>query len=230
MIGDVKAFEAKVPELRAILSRRKSSWTLTTIDWEDVESILLTRLWQKFHLYDKQKGPLENWANTVISRALSTLLRDNLFKFSKPCVSAGPFGGRCVFNLTGDGCAYTPSKIKCGECKLYKRWQEKKESLYNIKSSLPLESHTQEVRNIQEDFLDIDAAKKIIDEKVMDQLNSHEANIYRLLFIEHLSMEEVSKKMKYKTQNNSKVGQVLRKLVSEFKELAKEVIQREDLA
>lgn len=230
MTGDIKAFEARVPELRVILSKRKGSWTLTTVDWEDIESILLARLWQKFHLYRPDKGPLENWANTVISRALSNLLRDSLMKWSKPCTSAGPYGGTCVFNQMGDGCSYTQSGIKCGQCKLYRRWQEKKESLYNIKASLPLEHHDMEVQNMQEDFLDIAAAKLKIDACVMSQLNSHDAKVYRLLFIDHLSMEEVSKRMKYKTQSNSKVGQVLRKLVARFKELARAAIESEDIS
>ncbi len=36
--------------------------------------------------------------------------------------------------------------------------------------------------------------------------------------------------MKYKTQSNSKVGQVLRKLVTRFKELAREAIESIDLS
>jgi RNA polymerase sigma factor (sigma-70 family) len=229
VIDNIKEFEARFPELKIILGRRKSSWTLTTLDWDDVSSILMVRLWQKFHLYEPEKGPLENWANRVISRALSNILRDSLYKWSKPCVTAGPSGGLCVFNLADNGCAYTKSKTKCGECKLYAKWQKKKESLYNIKASLPLDSHSQEVQNLQEDFLDVEAAKKIIDEKMMAQLNLHDAQIYKMLFIDHLSMEEVGKMMKYKTSNNSNVSQVLRKLAVKFKLMAKVIIENEDL-
>lgn len=230
MNKDIKAFEAHVPELRLILARRKSSWTLTTMEWDDVEMILLARLWNKFHLYEPEKGPLENWANKLISRAISNLLRDFLYKFSKPCITAGPSGGMCVFNLADNGCSYTPSKTKCSECKLYARWAKKKESLFNIKSSLPLDSHSQEVQNLQEDFLDIEAAKKVIDKKMLEQLNIHDGLIYKYLFIDHLSMEEVGKLMKYKTSNNSSVSQVLRKLVIKFKQMTKTIIDNEDLA
>jgi len=225
----MKDFEAHVPELRAILARRKSSWTLTTMDWDDVEMILLTRLWNKFHLYKIEKGPLENWANRLISRAISNMLRDNLYKYSRPCITSGPSGGMCVFNLADNACGYTPSGVKCAECPLYLKWMRKKESLFNIKASLPLDSHSQEVQNLQEDFLDVEAAKKIIDEKMMAQLNLHDAQIYKMLFIDHLSMEEVGKTMKYKTSTNSNVSQVLRKLAVKFKLMAKVIIENEDL-
>lgn len=230
MTGDIKAFEARVPELREILARRKSSWTLTTMDWDDVEMILLNRLWIKFAMYDPTKGPLENWANTVISRAISSLLRDLLYKWSKPCVTAGAYGGVCRFNLADNGCAYTLSKTKCGECKLYAKWQRKKEGMYNIKAGLPLDSHSQEVQNLQEDFIDVEAAKSVIDEKMLEQLDRHDGQIYRLLFIENLSMEEVGKRLKYKASSNSNVSQVLRKLAARFKAMARDIISKEDLA
>lgn len=229
MTDDIKRFEAHVPELRVILARRKSSWTLTTMDWDDVEMILLNRLWVKFAMYDPTKGPLENWANRVISRAMSNLLRDLLYKFQKPCITAHASGGMCSFNLPDNGCAYTQSKTKCAECPLYARWQKKKEALYNIRSGLPLDSHSQEVQNLQEEFLDVEAAKMVIDARIMRRLNAHDGQIYRLLFIEHLSMEEVGKRMRYKASSNSNVSQVLRKLVTKFKALAREIIQSEDL-
>lgn len=227
---ETKAFTDAVPELRKILAKRRSSWTLTTIDWEDVESILLTRLWQKFDLYKPDRGPLENWANTVITRALSNLLRDNLMKWAKPCASAGAYGGLCAFNDGLDKCRYTPSGKQCSECPLYARWAKKKESGYNINSSLPLEHHDMEVQNLQEDFIDYDYAKRVIDARILIQLNPYEAKIYRLLFIDGLSMEDTTKRMKLKTQANSEVSQVLRKMVIRFRVLGRQIIESEDLA
>ncbi len=231
MDNDIKAFELRVPELRKILSKRKGGWTLSTLDWEDVEIMLLTRLWHKFHLYDAEKGPLENWANTVISRAMYNLLRDNLFCYQRPCVASGPAGGLCVFNQGGDRCGFTTSGAQCSECPLYAKWQRKKESQYNIKASLPIEFHAQEVHNLQEDFFDIEAAKLVIDKKMIEQLDKVEGKIYVLLFVEHKSIEEVGKIMRYKKQRGSKISgyQVLKKLCTKFKEMAREIIQREEL-
>jgi len=230
MISDVKAFEAKVPELKKILARRRSSWTLTTLDWEDVENILLTHLWQKFHLYDSKKGPIQNWANTVISSQLKNLLRNNLYRWSKPCITASPSGGNCKFNEGGGSCSYTKSGKQCDECPLYARWLKKKAGLYNIKASLPLDYHDQEVQNTKmQDYVDFDSAKKVIDIKIMKQLNSHDAKIYRLLFIDHFSIEEVGKKMRYKKQGSNKVPgyQVIKKLIVKFKAIAKDILEKE---
>lgn len=224
-----KQFKELLPRIKVIVNKRKNSWTLSTLAWEDVESILITRIWQKLPLYQPEQ-PFENWANRLISRAISNLLRDNCYKHARPCITANPAGGICAFNEGGDRCGFTASGKQCAECPLYAKWQRKKEAAHNINSSLPLEHHDMEVQNIQEDFLNYEGAKQIIDERILAQLNPHDAKVYRLLFIEHLSMEEVSKIMKYKTQNNSKVGQVLRKLVTKFRVLAKEIVNSEDLA
>lgn len=223
-----RQFNELLPRIRVIVSKRRGSWTLSTLAWEDVESILITRIWQQLPMYDAAR-PFDNWANRLISNTLSNLLRDKLFKFSRPCVASGPSGGLCVFNEGGDRCGYTHSRMQCRECPLYAKWAHKKEAAHNINSSLPLEHHDMEVQNMQEDFFDIAVAKVKIDTHVMRQLNKHDAKVYRLLFIDNLSMEEVSKRMRYKTQSNSKVGQVLRKLVTRFKELARAAIQSEDI-
>jgi len=231
MESDLKAFEARVPELRSILAKRKSGWTLTTLAWEDVEMMLLARLWRQFHLYKPEKGPLENWSNRVISNEISNILRNNLYKFQRPCLASGPSGGLCAFNEGGDRCGFTSNGTQCNLCPLYLKWERKKQSLYNIKASLPIDFHVQEVHNLQEDFLDIEASKEIIDEKIIEQLDKHEAKIYVLLFIKNKSIEEVGKIMKYKRQGPNKIAgyQVLKKLIAKFKEMARDVISREGL-
>lgn len=224
-----RQFKELLPRIRVIVGRRRPSWTLSTLPWEDVESILITRIYQKLHLYDPAR-PFDNWANRLISRALSSLLRDMLYKHEKPCVTASAYGGDCIYNLGGDRCGFTASGIQCSQCPLYAKWAAKKEMARNLNASLSLESHAQEVQNMQEDFIDIAAAKVVIDAAIIAQLNPHEAKVYRLLFIEHKTPEEVSKRLRYKTKNNAKVSQVLRKMVARFKRMARDVIDTQDLA
>lgn len=221
-------FKELLPEIRIIVARRRTSWTLSTMAWEDVESILITRIYQKLPLYDPTKR-FENWANRLISNEMSNILRNKLYKHERPCLTANPYGGECAFNLGGDRCKFTPSGLQCKECPLYAKWAAKKEVAHNLNSSLPLESHIQEVQNIQSDFVDYEAAKKVMDERIMKKLNPHEAQIYKLLYIDHLSMEQVSKRLKYKAHTNSQVNQVLRKMVVRFKQIAKEIIEEEGL-
>lgn len=219
-------FEKNIDFIKQQISKRKSTWRLSTIDWEDVEIQLLTRIWQKFHLYREEDGPLEHWLNRVISNFIKNLLRDNLTKFSRPCILG------CIYNLGGISCGFTKSKTQCGECKLYANWQKKKESQFNIKSSLPLENHSQEINNKQSDFIDIDKAKKVIDEKIKNKLDRRERKIYKMLFISYMTPQEVSDTLKeedsklYGKESYAKILEFQKKIIS----LSKDIIKEENLA
>ncbi len=223
-----RQFNELLPRIRVIVSKRKGSWTLSTLPWEDVESILITRIYRQLPRYDVRR-PFDNWANRLISNEISNLLRDKIYRFERPCITANPAGGQCAYNQGHDRCGFTSNGKQCAECPLYAKWQKKKEFAHNLQSSLPLESHAQEVHSPENQFFDVAGALPTIHRKVMAQLNKHDAKVYHMLFVDHLSMEEVSKRMKYKTQSNSKVGQVLRKLVIRFRELARDTIESTDL-
>jgi DNA-directed RNA polymerase specialized sigma24 family protein len=223
-ISEKITFESQIDFIKSQIAKRKHKWSLSTLDWEDVESMLLARVYLKFHLYD-EKQPLEHWVNRVISNFIKNLLRDNLTKFIRPCVL------NCIYNLGGTACGYTKSGTQCGECKLYANWQHKKESQFNIKASLPLENHSQEINNKQSDFIDIEKAKKIIDEKIKEKLDRREKKIYRLLYIEYMTAQEASD---FLVKENSKLyeGESYAKILEFQKKiirLSKEIIEDEDL-
>ena len=224
-------FKAFYAEIQILVAKRRSSWFLSTEPWEDVASKLTTRVWMKIHLYDQTK-PFDRWCNTLLTHAIRNILRDNLYKHAKPCISAGPSGGSCVYNGGDDLCKWTKRGIQCSQCPIFAAWPKKKESKHNITATLSLENHTDEVHSRAHDSPDIDSAKKVIDEKIMDALSKEEAAIYRMLFILHWSMERVGKKLKYKKQGGSNVPgyQRLVKLKARFKEMAREVIEAENLA
>ena len=218
-------FESEIVEIRKLISNRKAEWRLSTLDWEDVEQMLLTRVWQKFHTYDPTKGKLDCWVNRLISNFIKNLLRDNLTKFSRPCTLG------CVFNLGNGACSFTKSKIQCAECPMYANWQKKKESQFNIKASLPLENHSQEVNNQPGDFLDIDYAKKVIDQKIKEKLTDREKKIYTMLYVDFMTAQQVSEKLKYKdkmyaTESYAKILEFQKKIIK----LSTQVIREEDLA
>lgn len=225
-------FESQIDFLRLQINKRKSTWRLTSaLEWPDVEMMLLNRLYTKFHLYNPDKGKLENWSQRVISSFIKNLLRDNLTKFIRPCIKSQN-GLSCVFNLGGNACGYTKSGTQCGECKLYANWQHKKESQFNIKSSLPLENHSQEINNKQSDFVDIEKAKKIIDEKIKCKLDRREKKIYRLLYIDFMTAQEASdflikeSSKLYGGESYAKILEFQKKVIK----LSKQIIEEEDLA
>lgn len=218
-------FEDFQQEALRIIAKRKNSWTLSTVSWEDVSQILLTRIWKKFHLYDQTRR-FENWANTLISSAMKNLLRDNCYKFQRPCLN-------CAYNLGGDSCGFTKNNTQCKFCPLYANWEKKKKNLFNIKATVAIEHHSQTVNNIQSDFLDIDKAKKIIDKKILENLDSSmEEKMYNLMFIKNLPFDKVDEMMKI--QNKSLKNKVEYVCAEDFKKkvvaLAKLVIRQEGLA
>ncbi len=213
-------FEFYQLEAIRIIDKRKNGWVLTTFPWEDVKQILLIRLFKKFHLYD-QNRPFENWANFTISNAIKNLLRDNCYKFQRPCL-------KCVFNVGDRCCSFTKSGGQDVSCPLYSEWNRKRGDLFNIQVPVAIENHTQAVSNIQSDFVDIDGAKKIIDNKILEKLEDYtEKKMYKLLFLNHKTNQEVSEILKLKNNSYESVITIFKKKVIQ---LAKLVIEEEDLA
>lgn len=197
MLSD-PSFESCYTDITKIVAKRRSSWSLHTyMEWEDVASHLTLRIWNKWSLYDPTKAKsLEHWANRVITHALFNLRRDLLYRHARPCIGGGKAGGRpCTYNQGGDSCSFTKSKKQCVECPLYADWQKSKAVEHNIRASVALENHTQEVSNIQCDFMDIDGIKQRLDEQMKTQLTRWEWRIYAWLFIDHLSPILVSERL-----------------------------------
>lgn len=186
------SFEEQYPFIVKQIEQRRRKWTLTTMEWQDAASILAVRVYRKYHLFDPTKAPFEHWLNRLLSHAIKNLLRDNLLRWQRPCIR----DGGCVHNLGMGHCSYTKSGNQCVECPLYATWKSKKEAEYNVRSSLTLENHSQEVSNLQGDFLDIEAAKKVIDERMLKRLTAWERRVYRCLFVKHMTPLETAAVLK----------------------------------
>lgn len=218
-------FEDFLPAIQVEIEKRRGKWVLSTLDYEDVSQMIVIRIFNKFHTFDPEKGPFQNWVNRLISNAIRNILRDNLMKFSRPCLS-------CAKNLGDDFCSYTKSKKQCIECPLYKRWKDKKEQHFNVKASLSLENHMHEAQNMINDFVDIGRCKSIIDEKMKQKLSEEEYKIYSLIYIQNKPMEEVGKILEYKKLSSNPIPgyQQLLKVKKKMVLLAKEIIKEEGLA
>jgi RNA polymerase sigma factor (sigma-70 family) len=216
-------FEEMIPAAMVEINKRRNGWTLSSMAFEDVSQVLLIRAFNKYHTFEPDKGEFSHWINRLISNALINLLRDNLQKFSRPCVQG------CQFNLGDNSCGYTSTGKQCEECPLYAKWKRKKEPEYNIKQGLSLDAHIQEVNNIQNDFIDIDEYKRLLDEKMPDYLTVQELRIYKLLFNEHKTPEEVGVILKFKSAANSNVSgyQTIHKARKKIVKMAKKIIFEE---
>jgi hypothetical protein len=201
------------------IAKRKNKWRLVSLDFDDVAQTIFTRVIKKYHTYDPARSLYVHWINRVISNALRNVLRDNYGKYSRPCIHS------CAFNLGGTHCGWTPSGEQCAECPLYRKWQQSKESNFNISQTLSLENHAQEVHAIQYDNFEVESSKKIIDSRMKDKLNHFEYNIYKLIFIDEIDEKKVVADLKAKGTEIQ-----IRKLKEKFVNTAREIINQEDLA
>lgn len=240
-----KTFEERYPEILYEINKRENKWDLNCLEFEDARQIILTKIFQKYHLFDEDKvingKPVEfsHWVQRVITRAIYSLWRDHLAVYSRPCLGNPKYGmERCAFNTGGDLCSKTASGKQCSECPLYKEWEKSKKNQHDIKQPLALDNHTQEVSNIQSDFMDIADKKRVIDEKMKTRLDPEEWKVYELLMIKGGTEKEAAIMLGFKERKVGKTGKKtmfpgyasVLKLRHQFVDMAKEIIESEDLA
>ena len=231
------SFEESYAEINKIVQSRRSAWTYVSLmEWNDVSAILIERVWKKWDTFNPLRGPLENWVNTLISRALMNLRRDLLLRWSRPCVGGWNAKGKtCVHNLGGDSCEITKSHKQCAECPIYADWKVVREHQLNIKSTVALDNHAQEVSNKPEDFCDVEAIKELVDQQMKANLTMWEYRLYDALYIRHLSpgetgleLQAVVKTWKRLPREDEQWGyQFVLTKQRWFKELMFEVLKRE---
>jgi len=193
-VADKPSFEECYPEIARIVATRRPDWTYVSVmPYDDVAQELFLRISTKWHLYNPAKAPkLEHWVNTLITNAFFNLRRD-VRRFARPCINSDKNSGRyCSYNLGGDACAYTASKIQCNECPLYAEWAKKRQHQMHSQSYVALENHAQEVSNIQGDFTDAGPIKEWLDEQMLKELNRWEGKVYRALWIRNMTPAETS--------------------------------------
>ncbi len=229
-------FKLHLEEIQTLIAKRRHKWRATSImEWEDVASQLLTRCFRQLHHYDTTK-PLDRWVNKLISHAMMNMLRDNVFKLAAPCTSGqapgfstgSSYGRGCACYLGAGRCAWTKSGVPDTTCSFYASWLQKKHTKFAISTPLSIENHVDEYHSTQDDFLDIEAAKKVIDENIKKRLTKEEYRVYIYLYVKHLSMEETMKKLGFK-KNDQKNYMRVRNISILIKETAKAIVSEQSL-
>lgn len=185
-----KKFEDYLDVIDAEIQKRKYKWNLNSISWmdfDDVAQIIRLHVFNKWSQYDQSK-PLTPWLNTIISHQITNVIRNNYTNFARPCL-------RCDAAEGGTGCKiYT---TQCAKCPLYKDWEKRKKSAYDIKMALPIENHSNEVNSMFDESPDITGQVEKVHDKMKEILKPIEWKVYEGLFILHESEEEVAKKIGY---------------------------------
>ena len=81
-----KQFEESIDFINQEIKKRRNKWCLTSLNWidfDDVSQIIRIHIYEKWHLYDKDK-PLGPWLNRIISNQIKNLIRNNYGNYSRP--------------------------------------------------------------------------------------------------------------------------------------------------
>lgn len=220
-------FEDKLIDLEDLLVRYRAKWQLSALAWmdyDDVSQIIRLHVYNKWHLWDQTRS-FRPWASMVISHQIKNLVRNNYSNFAKPCL-------KCPFYLGSDQCSFTRSGVQNSDCDKFAKWQKKKERAYNLKLPLPIDDTIFMGHTDYEDHFDYKDSSGRLHAAIMAELNEKQQAIYRMLYIEGCSEEEVAKEFLFKPDEKKRKKpryKQISNLKKKFYELAKDVIKTKDI-
>jgi len=222
-----KGYEDLIPEIEELLNRYRAKWQLNSIAWldyDDVCQIIRIHIHKKWHLWD-QKRAFKPWASMLINNQIKNLIRNHYGNFAKPCL-------RCSFYLGGDECAFTKSKEQDDECDDFSKWRTKKQSAFNLKMPVSLDSLISVQDRMKDDELNYEEKALKIHNLIMCELGDKHKEIYKLLYIEHWDEEKVAKKFGFKKDTSKRKTpryKQINNLKKKFYTLALKVVKQEDI-
>jgi RNA polymerase sigma factor (sigma-70 family) len=192
------SFEDSIDQINTEIIKRRPKWNLTVLAWmdfEDVSQILRIHIYKKWDLYDPDK-PLGPWINRIISNQIKNLIRNNYGNYARPCL-------RCAAAESSNSCSIYTNQDST--CPLYAHWEKTKKSAHDAKLPLSLEDHPQEVFSKNCDNTDIEKFAKKLHIKMEEVLKPIEWKVYKHLYIEYKSEEEVARLMGYRTSEKNRI-------------------------
>lgn len=221
------SFEDKLPELNELLNRFRPKWQLTALNWldyDDICQIIRIHVHKKWHLWD-QSRPFKPWASMVISHQIQNEIRNNYSNYAKPCL-------KCPHYLGGDFCAITSSGMQSVECGIFKKWKNKKEAAYNIKLPLSIDDSVFTGHCDYNDNFNYEESSKKLHHLVMNELNDKHKMIYKMIFIDGASDEEVAKEFGFKPDSKKRKTtryKQISNLKKRFYLIASDIIKNNDI-
>ena len=191
------SYEDNIKIINQEISKRRNKWFLDSIPWigfEDVEQIIRIHIYQKWDQWDQSRD-LKPWINKIITNQFKNILRNYYLNFAKPCSS-------CPFDTSvgqDSFCSFTKSGFQDASCPLYKKWQKNKKKAHDVKMPLRLDAQEYESGMFTGESFEIDGAIKKVQKILKKELPEKQFLVYKMLFIENRSDEEVAKALNYKT-------------------------------
>lgn len=190
-------FEDRIQDIDREIAKRRSRWQLKAITWmdfDDVAQIIRVHIHKKWKLWNQNRDLLP-WLNRVISHQIRNIVRNVYSNYSRPCL-------RCPANQGEDLCSIYHKQ--CSDCPLYAKWEKSRKRAYDIKLPVSIENHQQEVSERHDTRLDIEKAAKVLHGRMEKVLRPVEWRVYKALFIEHKSEEQVADEMGYRTSEKGR--------------------------
>ncbi len=224
--NEPKTYEECYDIIDGVIKKFQKKWQLKAINWfdfDDVSQVVKLHIYNKWHMWD-QTRPLEPWAARITSHQIRNIIRNNYTNYVKPCV-------QCKYNMGENLCSLTNSGSQNSSCPQYAKWSRQKKAGYGIKLPLPMETHSHEIDNQQEDVIQFDSSIQKLNDVLKSQLSEIHFKVYIMLFFENRSEEEVAQFMGYKTtEKNRKAGyKQIKNLKKMLKDKAASVIKEYDI-
>jgi len=220
-------YEDKIEDLEELLRRYRSKWQLDALAWldyDDVCQIIRIHIFNKWHLWDQDR-PFKPWAAMIISNQMKNMVRNNYSNFTKPCL-------KCPHYNSGNSCLFTKSGVQDAECDLFAKWKAKKEKAYNLKLPLPIEDSLFLGETSLRDSFDYEVAQRKLHNLVMLQLNDKHQKIYKMLYVDNFSDEDVATAFKFKPDSSKRKTtryKQITNLKKKFYALAIDVLKENDV-
>ena len=224
------SYEDKQDVIDSLIKKRKNRWNLGALSWfdfDDVEQIIRAHIFKKWDQWD-QKRPIEPWVNRIITNQIKNILRNNYSNFLKPCHG-------CPFNQEDygveEGCSFTKSGDQSCECPLFSKWTKTKKNAYNIKMASSLEGYEYSQASSESAFMNWGKAQENLNIELKKVLSEKQWKIYKMLFIQNRSEEDVAVEMGYKTSEKNRTAgyRQIKNLKKIYKKKAEEILKNKDI-
>lgn len=192
-----KLFEDNFEQIQKLAKIHSAKWkmrAIPSIDRQDIEQMLLTRVSQKIHLYKKDM-PLGNWLSRVFINAMKNILRDYYYKFNCVCVN-------CPSNTAGQCKIY--GEIESPDCNIFMKWVKEKKFHHDCALPVTLEDHRDEIYSMPSQDLNFEEQIAHLKHKLQDKLSILDYKIFSWCYIENKSDNDIIRLLNYKNERLAK--------------------------
>lgn len=222
-----KSYEDLEGEIEELLVKFRAKWRLNALAWldyDDICQVIRIHIHKKLHLWDQSRA-FKPWCASLINRQIINEVRNNYGNYAKPCLKCPHYAG-------GKDCHETVSGVQDVSCGDFAKWKKKKEVAYNVKLPLSLDTSISCGGHVDRREVDYDSKVGKVHELIMGKLSGHHRDIYRMLYIEFKSDEEVASVFGFKEDSSKRKTpryKQVNNLKKRFYELGKEVLKDNDL-